>query len=79
MATHAQLSGVIKAALVIAIMPPARRRSRSQHANAYVPWRDIERLRAALEDAGVDWNAIQRKMQQEVRDDAAARRAEQPD
>jgi hypothetical protein len=57
------------AALEVAIAPPAENRQRS--ATAYVPWRHVDELRAALEAMGVDWRSV--KAQQDARNAEAAR------
>jgi hypothetical protein len=60
------------AALEVAIAPPAENRQRS--ATAYVPWRHVAALRAALEAMGVDWRSV--KAQQDARNAEANARAD---
>lgn len=51
--TTAQLQAVLRAALELAADAPARQAAHTY--TATVPWVDVNRLRDALEAAGVDW------------------------
>lgn len=59
--TPAHLTKIIQIAGAIALEPPMKRKN-DYTPNCYVPWDLIIKLRAALKEAGIDWEDARRKL-----------------